>query len=918
MIPPEAEPALNGGTEPPLDPDYARVKALFNELSELPDAAARRARLTELKVLPALAERVLALLGHSQIAATHFSVPVAAMLAGAAAGELAPGDRLGAWTLLGELGRGGMGRVYLAERSDGHYQQRAAIKLLLGWSSEAALAQLAAERQILARLSHPHIARLIDGGATPLGRPYLVMDYVEGQRIDQYCREQTPNPAVVLGLFSQVCEAVAYAHRQLVVHCDIKPANVLVGSDGRALLLDFGIAQLQGKQGSEALALTPQYASPAQMAGMPATAADDIFSLGRMLGELLAGMPLLVSREDEWRAIVARATAADPEQRYLAVPALQYELRRFGEQRPLAALPHTGTYVARKFVRRRWPWMLAAGSVALLSAVFVLRLAVERDRALRAEDLAKQESATARQVSDFLVGLFEGADPNVSGRTDLSAASLVDKGRARIDADLQGQGAVQAALKDVLGKVYENIGRPSTALTLYEQALQLERAQPVRRPLVEAEILSRLANLLAHERQAARALAPARESVALRETRLPADSPELADSLDTLGWALTVNGAFDESATLLGRALKIREQHGADAPLALANTLHNLASMHKDAGRPQQAEALNRRALALKLKVLKEDHPSVLSTLNQLAISLADQYRNDEAQVLQLKVVAGLRALHGPNNKIVADALDELASELQDAGHISRAIATYREVLAVDEAVSGHQSMDVAVHLNNLATALEAAGDPAAEASYRESLAIRQLLLPAGDLTVARAGDNLGRWLVRAGRWTEARALLQQAAATRFAKLPPGHPDRIASGIALAEWSLAAGDVNAADRALTEAEDHQATLAPMQQVALWRTQAQLAQARAQPKVVLQLNREALALALRTVGSLHPVMLRLRLDLAYAEAAVGDLGSARATLATVQAVLAQQPIRAPLRLRSERLARQLGTTPGLKL
>ncbi len=852
------------------DPDYARAKALFNELCELPDEAARQARLAAPDLDPALAARVRALLAQGE-ATTRFAAPVSGMLVSAAtlaaSTELAPGDRLGAWTLRAELGRGGMGRVYLAERSDGHYQQRAAVKLLLGLTSPAALA---AERQILATLSHPHIARLIDGGSTPLGRPYLVMEYIEGQRIDVYCRDQALSLDAVLELFAQVGQAVAYAHRQLVVHCDIKPGNILVGADGRAMLLDFGIAQLQGRQGVEMLALTPQYASPEQMAGAPASSASDMFSLGRTLGDLLEAITPAAPRAAEWRAIVAKATAADPEQRYLTVPALLADLQRLRAHEPLAALPHRGSYVARKFLRRRWPWVLAGAGVLVLSTVFVMRLVLERDRAVQAEALARQEAATTRQVSDFMIALFEGADPNIAGRQDLSAAALVDKGRARIDTDLEGQGAVQAAMKFVLGKVYENIGRPRTAVELYEQAVALERAQPVRRPLREAAALSRLANALANDYQAARAVAPARESLALRQAHAPADSPAMADALDTLGWVLSGNGAFDEAATLLQRALAIRQAHEAEAPLALASTIHNLALMHARAGDLPQAEAAYRRALALKTRMLGDAHPSVLNTQGLLAATLARDHRGDEAQALLVQVVARRRALHGPRNRLVSHALNELASVMQDAGRTAQAIATYREALAIDEEVSGHQSTDVAIHVNNLATALEDAGDPTAEAAYRDSLAIREALLPAGDLTLARAQHNLGRWLLRAGRLAQARPLLEASDAARQARLPAGHPDRVDSRITLAECWLASGDATVAERVLQEAASHAAALSPMRRAALWRTQALLAQSRGEHHQAVHQLQEALALATRTAGPAHPSLRRLRAELAQAQ------------------------------------------------
>lgn len=366
--------------------EHARVKALFNAVCDLEDPAEQYAQLQAQEADESVRRRVWAMLEADRAEATAFSAPVRALKEAALeaeAPELKPGDRLGAWTLSAELGHGGMGRVYLAERSDGHYRQRAAIKLLLGWSTPDALAQLARERQILASLNHPHIARLMDGGTTPRGRPYLVMEYIDGQRIDRYCDEQRLGLEARLALFEQVCTAVAHAHRQLIVHCDIKPGNVLVGADGRAMLLDFGIAHLDGQDGDDSSAsagLTPRYASPEQQAGEAATPASDIFSLGRMLEELLRPLAPLARRR-ELDAIVAHATEAEPSNRYLDVSGLLADLRRFRGHLPLAAVPRSPRYVAGKWLRRRWPWVLVGSAMAAGTAGFTLSLIAQRDRA---------------------------------------------------------------------------------------------------------------------------------------------------------------------------------------------------------------------------------------------------------------------------------------------------------------------------------------------------------------------------------------------------------------------------------------------------------------------------------------------------------------------------------------------------------
>ena len=357
MLTPDANGAL---------PSYGQIKQLFNAVCDLPSAAAQRAALHALGADSATQTQVLAMLAPAG-GATRFSSAVAEATTDWQGVPLRVGDRLGAWTLLRPLGEGGMGRVFLAERSDGHYQQQVAIKLLLGWSGPAALARLTAERQLLARMNHAHIAKLLDGGSTPAGQPYLVMEYAEGDTIDAWCEHHHLPLAARLALFQTVCDGVAHAHRHLVIHCDIKPANVLVNVEGRAMLLDFGIAQLQG-QGDAALAMTPHYASPEQAAGQAPGVASDIFSLGRLLAELLRPVAGQHRRDNELAAVVAKATATDPEQRYDSVGALQRDLQQLLAHRPITALHHRRAYVLRKGLCRHWPWALAAAGVLALAA----------------------------------------------------------------------------------------------------------------------------------------------------------------------------------------------------------------------------------------------------------------------------------------------------------------------------------------------------------------------------------------------------------------------------------------------------------------------------------------------------------------------------------------------------------------------
>jgi serine/threonine-protein kinase len=357
---------------------YGHCKRLFNAVCDLPNVDAQRAALQALGADGETQDEVLRMLAPAG-GATRFSGPVARMAVQWLGSQLQPGDRLGAWTLLRPLGEGGMGRVFLAERSDGHYQQQAAIKLLLGWSGAEALERLTNERQILARLNHPHIAKLLDGGTTPSGQPYLVMEYADGDTIDAWCTRQQASLETRLALLGSVCEAVAQAHRNLVIHCDIKPANILVNSEGRAMLVDFGIARLEGQGSDAAVGMTADYASPEQVAGQAPGPPSDIFSLGRLLAELVR--PVATGhRRAELAAIVARATAHDAERRYDSAGALQRDLQRLLAHRPVAAMG-SGVYLLRKGLRRHWPWVLAGGAALVLTSALTARVVRQIDRA---------------------------------------------------------------------------------------------------------------------------------------------------------------------------------------------------------------------------------------------------------------------------------------------------------------------------------------------------------------------------------------------------------------------------------------------------------------------------------------------------------------------------------------------------------
>lgn len=449
------------------------------------------------------------------------------------AGSLPPGTRLGPFKIERELARGGMGVVYLAARADGEYEQRVAIKV----TAHARISDevFRRERQILADLRHPHIARLVDGGRDQEGHPWLAMELIEGQRLDQHCVDRALPTADRLRLFLAVCAAVHFAHGRGVLHRDLKPANVMVDADGSAKLLDFGIADLIDEGGEGLRAYTPGYASPEQLRGEPASIASDVFQLGRLLAALLSSdheeratvlgeAGTSVNRrvpgglDADLRAVIGRAQALDPAQRYASAAALADDVRAVLERRPVSARPRHAGYLLTRFTQRH-PWGVGLGSlvvlsVLILSLAFAHRLGVERDQSRLA---AQRAEATA----EFLLGLFRDGDPTRGIDPGLTARELIQTGADRLIgnrqlppevrrdlsltlAEIQSRLAEHARAEALLaeidpgavdpvrllimrGRIAAGQGRPQEAAALYRQALAMRNEAQIELLLARAE-----------------------------------------------------------------------------------------------------------------------------------------------------------------------------------------------------------------------------------------------------------------------------------------------------------------------------------------------------------------------------------------------------------------------------------------------
>jgi eukaryotic-like serine/threonine-protein kinase len=442
--------------------------ALFEKIVTIP-VDQQPAALDALQLEPEVRDQLLRLLAadrNTDHTAREAVQQVAASISHPQAGV---GMMFGNYRVLGELGKGGMGTVLLAERADQQYQTKVAIKLLRGFPTIEGIQRLKQERQILAALDHPNIARLIDGGETAQGQPYLVMEYVAGQTLDVYVRTCIMSQSERLALFEKLLDAVEHAHQRLVIHRDIKPSNIIVRADGEVKLLDFGIAKLteldsvSARQTSTRV-WTPGYASPEQQRGGLITVSSDVYSLGIVLRELLEQGVSRDSLDSDIRSVINKACEPDEYFRYASVEALREDLQRYQSGLPVRAAANTGWYRTRKFLsRHRWACLGAAALLAL-SVAFVWRLNAERQRAIAAELQARQQVELAQASNAFLVSLFQSANPINGQSAQITALELLDRGRSKVQQSLKDQPQLQAEMLEQLTLAYIGMSEHARAI----------------------------------------------------------------------------------------------------------------------------------------------------------------------------------------------------------------------------------------------------------------------------------------------------------------------------------------------------------------------------------------------------------------------------------------------------------------------
>ena len=724
------------------------------------------------------------------------------------------GAVIGRYHLLQKIGEGGMGEVWLAEQKE-PVRRRVALKLIkAGMDTREVVARFESERQALALMDHPAIAKVLDAGSTPQGAPYFVMEYVAGVPITTYCDNHRLSTRDRLELFMHVCEGVQHAHQKAIIHRDLKPSNILVTEvDGHPApkIIDFGVAKaLTQKLTADtmftrvgAMIGTPEYMSPEQAlsSGEDIDTRTDVYSLGIILYELLAGVHpidlrkvafeefLRRLREDDPPKLSTKFRAQDPatstdlaRKRHTEPPALVKQMRgeldsialkalekdrarrygspsdfaldiaRYLNNEPVLAVPPSLAYRTRKFARRY--------RVALITAcAFALVLIAAAVISIRQSIRASREAASAQAVNDFLQNdvLAQASAANQFGPSakpdpDLKVRTALDRAAQRITGKFDRQPEVEASIRDTMGQTYIDLG-------LYPEARkQLERAMELRRRLLGAE------------------------------------NPKTLQTMSRLGRTAELQGKYAEAETLLGRALEIeRRVLGPEHPDTLTS-MSNLAMVYSDEGKYAQAEALDSQTLDIRRRVLGPEHPYTLKSMNNLAMVYSDEGKYAQAEALDSQALEIRRRVLGPEHRYTLTSMNSLAVDYYSQGKYAQAEALYSQTLEIDRRVLGPEHPDTLSSMGNLAEVYGAQGKyTQAEALFSQTLKTwSRVLGPDHPSTLITLSDFTSMYQHQ-GKYALAETYAAQALAGRRHALGPEHPDTMASAADLALAYLSQG-----------------------------------------------------------------------------------------------------------------------------
>ncbi len=793
-------------------------------------------------------------------------------------------DTVPGFRLLQKLGEGGMGEVYEAEQLEPVRRKVALKLIKRGMESKEVLARFDSERQALALMSHPNIAQVYDAGTSADGRPYFVMEFVPGMSLTEYCDRNRLNTNERLALFIEICDGVQHAHHKGVIHRDIKPSNVMVMiQDSKAVpkIIDFGIAKATSQRLTEESVFTamgefigtPEYMSPEQadLTGLDVDTRTDVYSLGVVLYEMLVGIQPFdggelrragfdemrrVIREDEpprpstrlsglgedtttaaknrrsepstlrrqlkgdldW--IAMKALEKDRTRRYSSPGELASDIERHLRDQPVQAGPPSTAYRFTKFVRRHTLGFIAGTIVFLALVLGIFGTTLGMVRARNAEQEASREAETAKQVSDFLVGLFKVSNPTEGSFEKVTAREVLDKGTERIRVELTDQPLVQARLMSTMGWVYIGLGIFDTAQGLFEDCLAIREAElPPDHPDI-AEVLNQLGESLREQAKYDEAWPFYERALVIREQTAGPESPRVAAILNNMALILSDRGdydgalklyermlaidsktlepgdpvlgmgysnvailhvrlgEFDEALELFEKALEINRNAFGEHHRMVASSLNSIGGVLGEMGDYPAALPYLEKAAAIKEDILGPDHPSLAGTLGNLGTLLISLQEHDRAQVALERAVVIYRESLGPDHPAYGESLSDLATLFLSTEDLESAGPLLEESLAVRERAFGPHHSIVASCLNNLGVYHRALGDDEMAKVYHErALVAFEEALGPDHPEVAKARANVARLLTDLGEYEEAEELFMKSLEVQEQVLGLDHPD---------------------------------------------------------------------------------------------------------------------------------------------